>query len=49
MLKYNPDLVLAAAVSFVVSLVVLLTIDNVAKGLTASQDERNQCVEVYNG
>lgn len=49
MIKYNPDLLLAAAVSLVVSLVVLLTIDNVAKGLTASMDERNQCVEVYNG
>ena len=45
--KNTAHIVLAAGVAFVVSLLVLTISDNIAKGLTAAPEERNQSMEAY--
>lgn len=36
-------------VAAVVTIVFLTAMDNIAKGLTAAPEERNQCEEIFNG
>lgn len=49
MQKQTADIVLAAGVATIVTLFVMLFVDNIVKGLTASQEDRDPYMEVYNG